>query len=67
MTVNCSSIKDKKPEFETSLHYLKPDIVCGTQSWLKGINQAKSQEEMQSNRTTFFLKITMYAETTEEH
>ena len=42
MTVNCRSIKDKKPEFETALHYLKPDIVCGTESWLKGIKPGKN-------------------------
>ncbi|CAC5381361.1 unnamed protein product [Mytilus coruscus] len=37
MTINCRSIKDKRQEFETALHYLKPDIVCATESWLKGV------------------------------
>jgi hypothetical protein len=37
MTVNCRSIKDKRAEFETTLHYLKPDIICATESWLKGV------------------------------
>jgi hypothetical protein len=37
MTVNCRSIKDKRAEFETALHYLKPDIICATESWLKGV------------------------------
>jgi hypothetical protein len=23
--------------FETALHYLKPDIICATESWLKGV------------------------------
>ncbi|MCS5550755.1 MAG: reverse transcriptase domain-containing protein [Gammaproteobacteria bacterium] len=42
MTVNCRSIKDKRQEFETALHYLKPDIVCATESWLKGIKPGKN-------------------------
>ena len=42
MTVSCRSIKDKKPEFETALHSLKPDIVCGTESWLKGIKPGEN-------------------------
>ena len=37
MTVNCHSIKGKGAEFETALLYLKPDIICATQSWLKGV------------------------------
>ena len=37
MTVNCGSIKDKHAEFETALYYLKPDIICATESWLKGV------------------------------
>ena len=37
MTVNCRSIKDKWAEFETALHYRKPDIICATESWLKGV------------------------------
>jgi hypothetical protein len=27
----------KGAEFETALLYLKPDIICTTQSWLKGV------------------------------
>ena len=37
MTVNCRSIKDKRAEFETPLHYFKPYIICATESWLKGV------------------------------
>jgi exonuclease III len=37
MTVNCRSIKDKRAEFETALHYHKPDIICATESRLKGV------------------------------
>jgi hypothetical protein len=51
MAVNCRSIKDKKPEFETALHCLKPDIVCGTESWLKGIKpgQNPKRDAIKSN------------------
>ena len=42
MTINCRSIKDKRAEFEAALHYLKPDIVCGTESWLKGTKPGKN-------------------------
>jgi hypothetical protein len=35
--VDCRSIKDKLAKFETGLHYLKPDIICATESWLKGV------------------------------
>ena len=37
MTVNCKSVKDKTKEFMAACDYLKPDIVGGTDSWLKGI------------------------------
>ena len=36
MTVNCRSIKDKRAEFETALHYLKPvtgDFNCPDIRW----------------------------------
>jgi len=42
MTINCRSIKDKREEFQTAVHYLKPDIVCGTESWLKGIKPGRN-------------------------
>ena len=35
-------MRTKKPEFETALHYLKPDIVCGTESWLEGIKPGEN-------------------------
>jgi hypothetical protein len=42
MTVKCCSIKDKLAEFEAALHYLKPDIICATESWLKGVKPGVS-------------------------
>ena len=41
LTINCRSIIDKKSEFESVLDYIKPDIVCGTESWLHGIKPGK--------------------------
>lgn len=42
LTVNCRSIRDKKAEFHAILNYTKPDIVLGTESWLKGIKPGKN-------------------------
>jgi len=42
MTVNCRSIKDKAAEFKTTVSYTKPDIIIGTESWLKGIKPGKN-------------------------
>ena len=39
MTVNCYSIIDKKAELSASIHYIKPDIICGTESGSKELNQ----------------------------
>ena len=36
ININCRSIRDKASEFTAALDYLKPDIVCGTESWLSG-------------------------------
>jgi hypothetical protein len=45
MALNCCSIKDKKTEFEMVVHYLKPDIICGTESWLKGVKPGKTSKD----------------------
>jgi hypothetical protein len=37
LTVNCRSIKDKTSELNVIINYTKPDIVIGTESWLKGV------------------------------
>ena len=42
LTVNCRSIRDKNVEFHVTLNYTKPDIVLGTESWLKGIKPGKN-------------------------
>jgi hypothetical protein len=37
MIVNCRSVVEKKAELAACINYTKPDIICGTESWLKGI------------------------------
>ena len=41
-TVNCRSIKDKTSEFTAAVHYIKLDIISGTESWLKGEKPGKN-------------------------
>lgn len=51
MTVNCHSIIEKQSQFKAVLDYVKPDIVCGTESWLRGISPGKppSQDHIKSS------------------
>jgi hypothetical protein len=68
MTVNFRSIKDKRAEFETALLYLKPDIICATESRLKGvkpgvnptIDAIKSCEIFPDSRVMFKSEIGSY-------
>lgn len=41
LNVNCQSVKSKRSELLTSLQYVKPDIVCATETWLRGIKPGK--------------------------
>jgi hypothetical protein len=41
MTVNCRSVVDKKAELAACINYTKPDIICGTDLWLKRIQPGK--------------------------
>jgi hypothetical protein len=42
LTVNCRSINDKTSEFTAAVNYKKPDIICGTESWLRGQKPGKN-------------------------
>jgi predicted nucleotide-binding protein (sugar kinase/HSP70/actin superfamily) len=42
LTVNCRSIKDKTSELNVIINYTKPDIVIGTESWLKGVKPGRN-------------------------
>ena len=41
LTVNCCSIREHRSEFTAALDYVKPDLICGTESWLKGVKPEK--------------------------
>ena len=41
MTVNCRNLYEKQSEFKAVIDYVKPDIVCGTESWLREVNPGK--------------------------
>ena len=41
LTVNCCSVKEHKSEFIAALNYVKPDLICGTESWLRGVKPGK--------------------------
>ena len=51
LTINCQRITNKKAELETALNYIKPDIVCGTESWLN--QNIKSSEVFPNNYTVY--------------
>jgi hypothetical protein len=34
MNINCQSVANKSSELQAVVDYVKPDIVCGTESWL---------------------------------
>ena len=42
INVNCQSISGKTGEFQAALQYIKPDIVFGTESWLRGYKPGKT-------------------------
>ena len=41
LNVNCRSVKENNAEFKAALEYIKPDIICGTESWLRGKKPGK--------------------------
>lgn len=34
LTINCQSLQKKRADLEATIKYVKPDIVCGCESWL---------------------------------
>ena len=41
MNVNCHSVRSNNSEFQAALNYIKPDVVFGTESWLRGVKPGK--------------------------
>lgn len=61
MTLNYRSIKDKTSEFKTTIQYTKPDIISGTESWLKGIKPGKIlTKDALKSAEVFFDNYTSY-------
>ena len=44
LNMNCQSIRNKRSELHASLDYIKPDIVCDTETWLRDIKPGKSPD-----------------------
>ena len=43
--MNGRSVKENNTEFKADLEYIKPDIICGTESWLRGKNPGKHSKK----------------------
>ena len=50
----CQGIRSKTAEFVNLLNYTKPDVVCGTESWLN--KDIKSSEIFPTNDYQVFRK-----------
>ena len=42
ININCRSTKENKSEFKVAVDYIKPDIICRTESLLKGYKPGKT-------------------------
>jgi len=45
LTINCCGLRTNRSEFQTAIEYVKPDGICGTESWLKGVKPGKDPEK----------------------
>ena len=45
LTVNCCGIRTNKAEFNAATEYVKPDLICGTESWLRGVKPGKDPDK----------------------
>ena len=62
LTANCCSIREYKSEFTAALDYVKLDLICGTESWLKGVKPGKEPAKMQSRPVKFFQMTLLYTD-----
>ena len=56
LNVNLQSLKNKRAEFLTALQYTKPDIVFGTETWLRGLKPGKSTTQNAIGTSELFPK-----------
>ena len=54
LNINCRSVKENNSEFKMAINYIKPDIICGTESWLKGIHPGKPTSPNAINNAEIF-------------
>ncbi|WAR25054.1 hypothetical protein MAR_010758 [Mya arenaria] len=54
LTVNCCSIRTNRSEFNAALEYIKPDLICGTKSWLKGVKPGKDPDKTSIKSSEIF-------------
>ena len=66
MNINCRCVKENNSEFKAAVDYVKPDIICGTESWLKGVKPGKSPTNDAIKIVKSSLKTTRSLEMTEE-
>ena len=66
LTVNCCSIGENKTEFIAALDYIKPDLICGTESWLRGIKPGKDPDKNVIKPSEIFPSNSTFTEMTEE-
>ena len=45
LTVNCCGIRTNRAEFNAATEYVKHDLICGTESWLRGIKPSKDPDK----------------------
>ena len=45
LTVNCCGIRTNRAEFNAATEYMKPDLICGTESWLRGVKPGKDPDK----------------------
>jgi len=45
LTINCCGLRTNRSEFQAAVEYVKPDGICGTESWLKGVKPGKDPEK----------------------
>ena len=59
-SVTSRSVKENNSEFKAALEYIKPDIICGTESWLRGKKPGKQYNKnaiLNSLETTGALEV----------
>ena len=54
MNVNCRSVTENNSEFKVALKYIKPDIICGTESRLRGKKPGKQYDKNASYNSEIF-------------